>query len=81
MCLQKVVTCSLNFFKFFVRSLKEEKYAEDHNITERTTNRLVDRDTNPTLTIKRKQTQRKVGMVIWRAIAPITRCERRIRVL
>ena len=45
MCLQKVVAFSLNFFKFFVRSLKEEKDPEDHNITNRPKERPTDSST------------------------------------
>ena len=45
MCLQKVVACSLNFFKFFVRSLNEAKDPEDHNITNRPKERPTDSST------------------------------------
>ena len=45
MCLQKLVACSLNFFKFFVRSLNEEKDPEDHNITNRPKERPTDSST------------------------------------
>ena len=45
MCLQKVVAFSLNFFKFFVTSLKEEKDPEDHNITNRPKERPTDSST------------------------------------
>ena len=45
MCLQKVVACSLNFFKFFVRSLNEAKEPEDYNITNRQKERPTDSST------------------------------------
>ena len=45
MRLQKVVACSLNFFKFFVRSLNEAKEPEDHNITNRPKERPTDSST------------------------------------